>query len=135
MHIKTVSTFVLISSTSVTISEYNVDAVYIGGDLSDPKDVKALYDGSVKSFPGGIDILVNNAGEWLVTVYNLSFTAYLFRSKLFYHVSSTFLFFYFFFSYSSFVILLFNNHISIRFFSSPSSFSLRVFTYAHEHTI
>lgn len=63
MHIKTVSTFVLISSTSVTISEYNVDAVYIGGDLSDPKDVKALYDGSVKSFPGGIDILVNNAGE------------------------------------------------------------------------
>ncbi|CAG5125131.1 unnamed protein product, partial [Candidula unifasciata] len=43
-------------------SEYNVNAVYIGGDLSDPKDVKALYDGSLKSFPGGIDILVNNAG-------------------------------------------------------------------------
>jgi 3-hydroxybutyrate dehydrogenase len=42
--------------------DYGVDATYIGGDLSKPEDVKALYTGAVNKFPGGVDILVNNAG-------------------------------------------------------------------------
>jgi len=42
--------------------EYNVGATFIGGDLTKQSEVKALHEGAVKAFPGGIDILVNNAG-------------------------------------------------------------------------
>lgn len=43
-------------------AEYGVDAVFIGGDLSNPEDVIALHKGAVEAFPSGIDVLVNNAG-------------------------------------------------------------------------
>ncbi|XP_005093689.1 D-beta-hydroxybutyrate dehydrogenase [Aplysia californica] len=43
-------------------SDYNVEAVFIGGDLCKPEDVTALHKEAVKAFPSGIDILVNNAG-------------------------------------------------------------------------
>ncbi|XP_005093688.1 D-beta-hydroxybutyrate dehydrogenase [Aplysia californica] len=43
-------------------SDYNVEAEFIGGDLSKAEDVTALHKEAVKSFPSGIDILVNNAG-------------------------------------------------------------------------
>ncbi|CAL1534844.1 unnamed protein product [Lymnaea stagnalis] len=42
--------------------DYNVDATFIGGDLSKEEDVKALHNHALSKFPGGIDILVNNAG-------------------------------------------------------------------------
>jgi len=43
-------------------SEHSVNVTYIGGDLTNPEDVKSLHQQAVEFFPSGIDILVNNAG-------------------------------------------------------------------------
>ncbi|BFZ18396.1 hypothetical protein BsWGS_21434 [Bradybaena similaris] len=43
-------------------TEYKVEAAYVGGDLSKPEDVTALYNSALEKFPEGVDILVNNAG-------------------------------------------------------------------------